>query len=382
MRPVGRVVDAGQDILEVAGTCPRGTARRPGRVSLRRRAPPGAAGPEARSCDLAGDRVTVLADGDLSGLAIGDPVRWLGPCQIAPDDSWIGRVIDPMGQAAGRRRSLAGQTPRPLRAEPPAAATGGGWGRGWRPGLRCSTRSCPSCAGSGSAFSPGPAWASRRFCRRLARGVAADVVVIALDRRTRARGARVRAQRAGPAGHGARVVVAATSDQSPLVRRRCAWAAMAVAEHFRDPARRCLFLADSITRFAEAHREMALAAGEAAALRGFPPSIAPASHRCANAPGRERPGAGDITAVLSVLVAGSDMEEPVADMLRGVLDGHVVLDRKIAERGRFPAIDVSAVGVARAARRGQCGRERADRARAGPAGHLRAGRADGPGRSL
>jgi len=136
------------------------------------------------------------------------------------------------------------------------------------------------------------------------------------------------------------VVVAATSDRSPLVRRRCAWAAMAVAEYFRDQGQHVLFLADSITRFAEAHREVAVAAGELPSLRGYPPSTA---HTIMSLCERAGPGSaysGTITAILSVLVAGSDMEEPVADILRGVLDGHVVLDRKIAERGRYPAIDL------------------------------------------
>jgi len=144
----------------------------------------------------------------------------------------------------------------------------------------------------------------------------------------------------GPEGMARSIVVAATSDQSPLVRRRCAWTAMAVAEYFRDQGAHVLFLADSITRFAEAHREVALASGEAASLRGFPPSTA---HMIMSLCERAGPGtetAGDITAVFSVLVAGSDMEEPIADILRGVLDGHVVMDRKIAERGRFPAIDL------------------------------------------
>jgi flagellum-specific ATP synthase len=115
---------------------------------------------------------------------------------------------------------------------------------------------------------------------------------------------------------------------------------MTVAEHFRDQGLQVLFLADSITRFAEAHREVALAAGEEGSLRGFPPSTSHLIMSLAERAGPGPEGAGDITAVFSVLVAGSDMEEPVADILRGVLDGHVVMDRRIAERGRFPAIDL------------------------------------------
>jgi flagellum-specific ATP synthase len=115
---------------------------------------------------------------------------------------------------------------------------------------------------------------------------------------------------------------------------------MSVAEHFRDRGLHVLFLADSVTRFAEAHREVALAGGEAPSLRGFPPSV---SHQIMSLAERSGPGGdgtGDITAIFSVLVAGSDMEEPVADILRGTLDGHVILDRAIAERGRFPAVDL------------------------------------------
>ena len=173
----------------------------------------------------------------------------------------------------------------------------------------------------------------------LARGIDAEVVVLALIGE---RGREVREfceEVIGPAMQRT-VVVAATSDQSPLMRRRCAWSAMAVAEHFRDRGRSVLLLADSITRFAEAHREIALAAGEAPSLRGHPPSLSQMIMSLAERAGPGVGQAGDITAIFTVLVAGSDMNEPVADILRGVLDGHVVLDRAIAERGRFPAIDL------------------------------------------
>lgn len=175
---------------------------------------------------------------------------------------------------------------------------------------------------------------------QFARHMSADIVVIAMI------GERGRELRhfvdevLGEDGLARAVVIAATSDQSPLLRRRCAWTAMAVAEHYRDEGHSVLFLADSITRFAEAHREVAVAAGEAPVLRGYPPST---THLITSLCERAGPGAGtqgDITALFSILVAGSDMDEPVADILRGVLDGHIVLDRTIAERGRFPAVDV------------------------------------------
>jgi flagellum-specific ATP synthase len=144
----------------------------------------------------------------------------------------------------------------------------------------------------------------------------------------------------GPEGMARAVVVAATSDQAPLIKRRAAWMAMATAEVFRDQGHHVLLLTDSLTRFAEAHREIALTAGEAPSLRGFPPSTANLIASLCERAGPGPWGKGDITGIFSVLVAGSDMEEPIADITRGVLDGHVVLDRAIAERGRFPAVDV------------------------------------------
>ncbi len=175
---------------------------------------------------------------------------------------------------------------------------------------------------------------------QLARGVSADVVVIAL---VGERGRELREfveTTLGETGLARSVVIAATSDQSPLLRRQCLLSAMTVAEYFRDQGQHVLFLADSVTRFAEAHREIALTAGEQPSLRGYPPSVQSAIMGLAERAGPGIEASGDITAVFSVLVPGSDMEEPIADILRGVLDGHVVLDRTIAERGRFPAIDL------------------------------------------
>jgi len=174
----------------------------------------------------------------------------------------------------------------------------------------------------------------------LAKGISADIIVIAL---VGERGREVReftAKTLGEDGMRRAIVVAATSDRSPNIRRRCAWSATAIAEYFRDKGLQVLLLCDSITRFCEAHREVAVASGENANLRGYPAStngiVAGLCERAG--PGLET--VGDITAIYTVLVAGSDMEEPIADMMRGILDGHIVLERKIAERGRFPAIDI------------------------------------------
>ncbi len=289
---------------------------------------------------LARDRVTVLPDGDIDGLQIGARVILVGQSRIAPDGSWIGRVMDPFGRALDGRPIFRGATPRALRGTPPNPTERRVLGSRLETGLRVFNTLLPIVRGQRVGLFAGSGVGKSTLLAKLARGIHADIVVIALIGE-RGREVREFVERVlGDEGMKRAVVVAATSDMSPLARRRCANTAMAVAEHFRDLGHHVLFLADSVTRFAEAHREIALSAGEASSLRGYPPSTA---HQITALCERAGPGAataGDITAVFSVLVAGSDMEEPVADILRGVLDGHVVLDRRIAERGRFPAIDL------------------------------------------
>ena len=283
--------------------------------------------------------ITVMPDEILEGAAIGDEVVLLGPTIIAPDNGWIGHVIDPSGRAIDGSFLMRGVEERSLREAPPKATERRGFGGRLETGMAAFNTMLPIVRGQRIGLFSGSGVGKSTLLARLACGMQADIVIIALIGE---RGREVREfvdNVLGPEGMAKSVVVAATSDQSPLVRRRCALTAMSVAEHFRDQGLHVLLLADSVTRFAEAHREVALASGEQASLRGFPPST---SHTIMALCERAGPGAGsagDITAIFSVLVAGSDMDEPIADILRGVLDGHVVLDRQIAERGRFPAID-------------------------------------------
>lgn len=331
---VGHVVGIGRGTLSVAGLSDVATLG--DRVVIL--AAPGPVGGEI--LNLARDCVTVLCDGAIDGLAIGDAVELLGRAELAPDDHWVGRIVDPLGLPLDGRPLLRGARPRGLRGTVPLAASRGRLGARLSTGVAAFDTLLPLVQGQRIGLFAGSGVGKSSLLAKFARGVAADVVVIALI------GERGRELRdftetvLGPAGMKRSVIVAATSDQSPLIRRRCAWAAMSVAEHFRDQGQHVLFLADSVTRFAEAHREVALAAGEEASLRGYPPSVAHMIMSLAERAGPGPQGSGDITGVFSVLVPGSDMEEPVADILRGVLDGHVVLDRKIAERGRYPAVDL------------------------------------------
>ena len=334
-RDVGRVARIGRGSIEVSGL--GHVAAQGDLVEIDM---PGKAPRRGEVLNLAADLVTVLPDGDIEGLQIGAAVTLHGANQIAPDDSWIGRVIDPMGQALDGRPIMRGPRARALRGVPMNPTERRVLGQRLETGLAVFNTLLPIVRGQRIGLFAGSGVGKSTLLAKLARGVHADVVVIALIGE---RGREVREfieQVLGPEGMARAVVVAATSDQSPLVRRRCGWTAMSVAEHFRDQGRQVLFLADSVTRFAEAHREVALASGENAALRGYPPSTAHQITALCERAGTGTDGVGDITAVFSVLVSGSDMEEPIADILRGVLDGHVVLDRKIAERGRFPAIDL------------------------------------------
>ncbi|MEL7177323.1 MAG: FliI/YscN family ATPase [Pseudomonadota bacterium] len=284
--------------------------------------------------------LTMLPERPLGGVVTGMQVRHLDPLQIAPHQSWIGRVIDPNGCPLDGRALMPGAQICPIHATPPLPASRGGFGKRLETGLAAFNTFLPIVEGQRIGLFAGSGVGKSSLLGDLAKGLESDICVIALIGE-RGRELRDFVDRIlGPDGMARTIIVAATSDSSPLLRRQCAWTAATIAEFFRDQGHHVLFLADSLTRFAEAHREIALAAGEPASLRGYPPSTA---HMLMSLCERLGPGgfdAGHITAVLSVLVAGSDMDEPIADIVRGVLDGHVVLDRKIAERGRFPAIDL------------------------------------------
>jgi flagellum-specific ATP synthase len=283
-----------------------------------------------------------MAFGTIDGAAVGDRV-WLMPRQDPkPSRSWLGRVLDADGEPIIPGPIEKGLVARPLRAAPIAAMARKRMGERLETGHAVFDTILPICQGQRIGVFAGSGVGKSRLLASLAQRMRADSVVIALIGE---RGREVREfveETLGPEAMARTVVIASTSDQPSATKRRAAWLAMAVAEFLRDEGDQVLLLFDSLTRFAEAHRDVAFASGEPVGHGGFPPSTSAAIASIAEraGPGSDRGGVGDITAIFTVLVAGGDMDEPVADITRGILDGHVVLSREIAERGRFPAIDV------------------------------------------
>ncbi len=263
---------------------------------------------------------------------------------LAPTSAWLGRVIDPLGTPMDGRGPLPRGRPRPVRAAPPEAATRARLGPPIDLGVRVLNCFTTCRTGQRLGLFAGSGVGKSTLLAMLARNTACDVVVLAL---VGERGREVREfieDDLGPEGLARAVVVIATSDAPPLMRRECAYAALTVAEHFRDQGKSVLLLMDSVTRFCLALRELGLAAGEPPATRGYPPSVFAELPRLLEraGPGPVLPDgtAGQITGLFTVLVEGGDHDEPVADAVRGILDGHVVMDRRIGEGGRYPAVDV------------------------------------------
>jgi FliI/YscN family ATPase len=277
---------------------------------------------------------------DITGVRPGDQIVSSGRTPSIPvGDGLLGRVIDGFGRPMdglgslrlSRTAPLHPPALNPLSREPISVPIGTGvraidalltCGRGQRIGV---------FGGSGVGKST--------LLGMMARGTEADVVVLCL---VGERGREVRSfieHDLGPQGLERSVVVVSTSDNPALARQRAAYAATAIAESFRDSGRNVLLMMDSVTRFAMAQREVGLAAGEPPTAKGYPPSV------FARLPGLlERAGAvtgqGSITAFYTVLVEGDDQNEPVADAVRAILDGHIVLQRELAARNHYPAIDV------------------------------------------
>lgn len=284
------------------------------------------------------DEVVVAPFGQSSEVSVGDQVFVRGSFSLAPGPSWRGRVIDALGRPIDGGPALVPGEEIPPDVVPGALSRQ----RVEAPfltGVRVIDIFTPLCFGQRLGIFAGSGVGKSTLLAMLAAASAFDTVVVAL---VGERGREVREfleDTIGADSMAKTVAVVATSDESAMMRRRAPGTAMRVAEYYRDRGDRVLLLLDSITRFAHALREVAIGTGEPPVARGYPASVFTDMPKLLERAGPGAEGAGSITAILSVLVDGDDHNDPVADSVRGILDGHIVLDRSIAEQGRYPPVN-------------------------------------------
>ncbi|NML74890.1 flagellar protein export ATPase FliI [Rhizobium sp. S-51] len=289
-------------------------------------------------------------------IGIHDVVIRKGAFRVAPGDSWCGRTINALGDPIDGLGPLApGDMRRAIANSAPSSMTRRRVEQGFRTGVRAIDIFSPLCLGQRLGIFAGSGVGKSTLLSMLARADAFDKVVIAL---VGERGREVREfieDTLGP-NMAKSVAVVATSDESPMLRKMAPLTAMTIAEHFRDRGENVLFIADSVTRFAHAIREVATAAGEAPIARGYPASVFTELPRLLERAGPGEEGAGTITAIISILVDGDNHNDPIADSVRGILDGHIVLERSLADEGRYPPIN-PLTSISRLARKAWSGEQ-------------------------
>ena len=287
-----------------------------------------------------GARSVVMLFGSSEGLTPGgEVISEQAAATVAVSSSLLGRVIDGLGRAIDGRRLPADRVARPLAPPPTRALTRRRIEEPLPTGIRVIDAMLTVGKGQRVGIFSGPGVGKSTLIACVARDTAADVSVIAL---VGERGREVREfveQTLGQKGLSRSVVVVATSDESPLLRVRASLVACAVAEHFRDQGADVLLLMDSLTRLAQAQRQIGLTAGEQPATKGYTPSVFAMLPKLLERAGAIE-GGGSITGFYNVLVEGDDMTEPVSDAARGVLDGHLTLSRRLAARNHYPAVDL------------------------------------------
>lgn len=295
---------------------------------------------EAEVVGFAEGAVVAMPLGELTGVGPDDVVESRGGGLLVPTGRpLLGRVLDGFGRPLDGAPLPKDVSFRPASQRPPGPLERRPVERSLATGVRVLDALLSFGVGQRVGVFAGSGVGKSTLLGSIARGVSADVVVVALVGE-RGREVKEFIDDCLADGLARAVLVVATSDAPALERLKAAETATAIAEAFRDEGNDVMLLVDSVTRYARALREIGLAAGEPPARRGYPPTVFAALPRLLERGGQGK--IGSITGLYTVLVEGSDMEEPIADEVRGILDGHVVLSRAIAERGTFPAVDVGA----------------------------------------
>jgi flagellum-specific ATP synthase len=287
-----------------------------------------------------GDGVTAKPFDSHIGAGLGLVAYRLPPKTISPHPSWKGRVLNALADPLDDKGALTiGERIMSTDASPPPAIGRARVRTSLRTGVRVLDLFTPLCLGQRIGIFSGSGVGKTTLLSMLAQARGFDTVVTAL---VGERGREVREYLDETLVHhrAHAITVVSTSDESPMMRRMAAKTATTIAEYFRDRGESVLLIVDSVTRFAHAAREIALATGEPAVARGYAPSVFSDLPRLLERSGPGLDGQGSITAFYSVLVDGDDHNEPVADAVRGTLDGHIVLDREVADQGRYPAVNV------------------------------------------
>jgi flagellum-specific ATP synthase len=294
---------------------------------------------DAEVVGLRGELSVLSVFGEPTGVAPGDVVECRsGAPRVAVGDDLLGRIIDAQGRPLDGRTAPLTTRRVPLYREPPDAMQRCAIDAPLSLGVRALDGLLTAGLGQRLGIFAGTGVGKSVLMGMICRNTAADVNVVAL---VGERGREVRdfvEQQLGEAGLRRSVVVVCTSDEAPALRVRTCFAATAIAEHFRDQGANVLLMMDSITRMAMAQRQIGLAAGEPPTAKGYPPSVFSLLPRLLERAGRTQ--SGSITGVYTVLVEGGDIDEPLSDAVRGILDGHYWLSRALANRGHYPAIDV------------------------------------------
>ena len=296
-------------------------------------------------CEIVGfdsGRALAMPFSGIDGMRRGLPARVVSRrATTRPGHGWLGRVIDSFGRPIDGKGPLPpGPRPYPFRNEPPAAHKRQRVGEPLDLGVRALNTFLTCCRGQRMGIFAGSGVGKSVLLSMLARNSRAEIAVIGL---VGERGREVQEflqDDLGEEGLARSVVVVATSDEPSLMRRQAAYLTLAISEYFRDEGMDVLCMIDSITRFAMAQRDIGLNVGEPPTTKGYTPSVFAELPKLLERAGPGVEGSGTITGLFSVLVDGDDHNEPIADAVRGILDGHIVMERRIAERGRFPAINI------------------------------------------
>ena len=296
--------------------------------------------PRGEVVGFEGARALVMLLAESDGVASGATVVAEQPyATVGVSEAWLGRVVDALGRPIDGRGPIAPGTPQPLWPERTSPLERGVIREVLPTGVRAIDSMLTVGKGQRLGIFAGPGVGKSTLLGSIARGTAAHVNVIGLVGERGREVPEFLEHVLGPEGLARSVVVVATGDESPLMRVRAATVAASAAEYFRDQGLDVLLMLDSVTRFAQAQRQIGLSAGEVPATKGFTPSVFSTLPRLLERAGAMA-GGGSITGFYTVLVEGDDMTEPIADAARGILDGHIVLSRRLAERAHFPAIDV------------------------------------------